>query len=154
MSNEPIRSIINRTKIIATIGPASSSQETLEAMMSNGCSVFRINFSHGDYDAHAESIANIRAVAKKWNVHVAILGDLQGPKIRIGAIKGDSFDITPGQELILDSSLSDEQGSPAGVSYQCDTLASSCQPGRMLMLDDGRVQLEVVSISGEGRRNS
>lgn len=138
----------NRTKIIATVGPASSEQSTLEDMIRNGCSVFRVNFSHGSHEAHAQSIKTIRAAATVCRKHVAILGDLQGPKIRIGAIVNDSFNIEPGQELILDSSIDDEGGTPEGVSYVCDTLAQSCTPGRQLMLDDGRVQLEVISVDG------
>ena len=140
---------LNRTKIVATVGPASSSQTVLEDMISNGCSVFRINFSHGSHESHGESIANIRQAAERLNQNVAILGDLQGPKIRIGAIKGNSFPLEVGQELLLDSTIPDEDGSPDGVSYVCETLAQSCSPGRVLMLDDGRVQLEVTSVDGE-----
>ena len=138
----------NRTKIVATVGPASSSVEVLEALIANGCSVFRINFSHGSHESHGESIANIRAAAKQLGQNVAILGDLQGPKIRIGAIVGDKIDLKVGQALLLDSDIDDELGSADGVSYRCDTLAESCGPGRILMLDDGRVQLEVISVSG------
>lgn len=139
---------LNRTKIIATIGPSSSDVSVLEKLILNGCSVFRINFSHGSHESHGQSIANIRAAAAKLGQNVAILGDLQGPKIRIGAIQGDSFPLHEGQELLLDSDIPDDAGSPEGVSYVCNTLAESCGPGRVLMLDDGRVQLEVQSVSG------
>jgi len=139
---------LNRTKIIATIGPSSASLTVLEEMISNGCSVFRINFSHGSHESHGQSIKNIRAAADKLGQNVAILGDLQGPKIRIGAIVGDSFPLEVGQELLLDSDIPDSDGSPKGVSYLCETLAESCGPGRVLMLDDGRVQLEVLSVRG------
>jgi len=138
----------NRTKIIATIGPASSKRDVLEALIVNGCSVFRINFSHGSHESHAESIALIRQAASHLEQHVAILGDLQGPKIRIGAIVGDCIDIEVGQTVLLDSDIDDEMGGAEGISYRCDTLAESCEPGRLLMLDDGRVQLEVVAVSG------
>lgn len=138
----------NRTKIIATVGPASNSVEVLEQLIANGCSVFRVNFSHGSHESHAESIQSIRTAAKNLNQYVAILGDLQGPKIRIGGIVGDSFDLEVGQPLILDSDIEDDQGSADGVSYVCATLAQACQPGRLLMLDDGRVQLEVTSVTG------
>jgi len=139
---------LNRTKIIATIGPSSGSVDVLEELIANGCSVFRINFSHGSHESHGQSIENIRAAARKLGQNVAILGDLQGPKIRIGAIVGDSFKLTVGQELLLDSDIADDAGSLDGVSYLCETLAESCSPGRVLMLDDGRVQLEVMSVSG------
>ncbi len=139
---------LNRTKIVATVGPASGSVGVLEQMIINGCSVFRINFSHGTHESHGESIANIRQAAENLGQNVSILGDLQGPKIRIGAIKGDSIDLSVGQELLLDSDIADEDGSLEGVSYLCDTLAESCGPGRILMLDDGRVQLEVTAVNG------
>ncbi len=138
----------NRTKIIATVGPASNSVEILEQLIANGCSVFRVNFSHGSHESHAQSIKAIRTAAKNLNQYVAVLGDLQGPKIRIGAIVGDSFDLKVGQELILDSEIVDGQGSVDGVSYLCDTLAETCQAGSLLMVDDGRVQLEVTSVKG------
>jgi len=138
----------NRTKIVATVGPASSSVDVLEKMIANGCSVFRINFSHGSHESHGESISNVRLAAANLGQNVAILGDLQGPKIRIGAIVGEKIELSTGQELLLDSEIDDELGSIDGVSYRCDTLAESCGPGRILMLDDGRVQLEVISVKG------
>lgn len=139
---------LNRTKIIATVGPASGSIEVLEEMIANGCSVFRINFSHGSHESHGDSVANIRQAAENLGQNVAILGDLQGPKIRIGDFVDDKISLEVGQELLLDSDIADEDGSADGVSYLCATLAASCGPGRILMLDDGRVQLEVVSVSG------
>jgi pyruvate kinase len=138
----------NRTKIVATLGPASSNVDMLEQLIANGCSVFRINFSHGSLDSHAQAIASVRTAANNLKQSVCILGDLQGPKIRIGAIIGEKINLTVGQVLLLDSDIDDELGSSEGVSYRCATLAQSCGPGRVLMLDDGRVQLEVVSVEG------
>lgn len=140
--------LLNRTKIIATIGPASSSVDVLQEIIKAGCTIFRINFSHGEYNTHENSIKSIRQAAKSLGQHVAILGDLQGPKIRIGSIVSDRFDLEKGQELILDSDIGDQDGSIDGVSYHCDTLAQACSPGRELVLDDGKVQLEVVSVDG------
>lgn len=140
---------LNRTKIIATVGPASDSVEVLEQLIAAGCSVFRINFSHGSHEAHAKAISAIREAADNLQQSVAILGDLQGPKIRIGAIVGDSFELETGQKLLLDSNIDDAAGSPQGVSYLCATLAQSCSPGSVLMLDDGRVQLRVLEVDGE-----
>ncbi|MEO0368555.1 MAG: pyruvate kinase [Pseudomonadota bacterium] len=139
----------NRTKIVATIGPVSSSKDVVMDLIYSGCSVFRINFSHGDHESHLQSVNNIRSAAQELGQSVAILGDLQGPKIRIGSIVGDGFDLEIGQTLVLDSSIDDDKGGPDGVSYKCETLASSCSNGRVLMLDDGRVQLEVKEIQGE-----
>ena len=140
---------LNRTKIIATVGPASSGVDVLHDLMVAGCSIFRINFSHGHLDQHAQAIDNIRSVASSLGQYVAIFGDLQGPKIRIGAIVGDSFELKSGQQLLLDSAIADDAGSIDGVSYKCDTLAQSCEPGSVLMLDDGRVQLEVLEVNGD-----
>ena len=140
--------MLTAQRSLPTIGPASSSVEVLEQLISNGCSVFRINFSHGSLESHAQSIASVRAAATNLDQSVAILGDLQGPKIRIGAIIGEKIELKVGQELVLDSEIDDELGSAEGVSYRCATLAESCGPGRVLMLDDGRVQLEVVSVEG------
>lgn len=148
MKNNYKLNTLNRTKIVATVGPSSSKVDVLENMIANGCSVFRINFSHGSYESHAQSIQNIRSAAVNLGQYVAILGDLQGPKIRIGAIDGGKIDLEVGQTLLLDSDIDDEHGSVDGVSYRCATLADSCSPGRMLMLDDGRVQLEVISVKG------
>ena len=139
---------LNRTKIVATVGPASGSIDVLTKMILNGCSVFRINFSHGSHQEHQESVKMIRQAAKKLGQNVAILGDLQGPKIRIGGIKGETIKLALGQVLLLDSEIADDGGSADGVSYVCDTLAASCDVGRILMLDDGRVELEVISVSG------
>ena len=139
---------INRTKIIATVGPASAKINIITNMILSGCSVFRINFSHGSHEEHQKSVNVIRQAAKNLEKNVAILGDLQGPKIRIGAIKGGAINLEIGQALLLDSSIEDENGSVDGVSYICDTLAESCAIGRVLMLDDGRVELEVISVSG------
>ena len=138
----------NRTKIVATVGPASSDLAVLEDLMVNGCSIFRVNFSHGTHQSHANSIQNIRQAANNLQLSVAILGDLQGPKIRIGAIVGEKMELAVGQELVLDSEIEDEMGGPEGVSYRCATLAESCTKGRVLMLDDGRVQLVVTAVEG------
>ncbi len=140
---------LNRTKIVATVGPASSDTGVLKQLICSGCSVFRINFSHGDLSQHEASINSIRQAAQELDQNVAILGDLQGPKIRIGAIVGETFALESEQQLLLDSSIADDAGSLDGVSYKCATLAASCEPGRVLMLDDGRVQLEVLQVDGE-----
>lgn len=148
MKNSDMVNNKNRTKIVATVGPASSSPAVLKDLIRNGCGVFRINFSHGSQESHAASIIAIREAAKSLLQSVAILGDLQGPKIRIGEIIGDSFDLEIGQKLVLDSAIDEHSGTPAGVSYKCATLAECCSPGRILMLDDGRVQLKVISVAG------
>ena len=90
-----------RTKIVATVGPASETRQTLEALARAGCDVFRINFSHGDEADHEQSLANIRAVEADVERPLAVLADLCGPKIRVGAIRGGSVLLAEGQEIVI-----------------------------------------------------
>ena len=89
-----------RTKIVATLGPATNSEETLKHMMLEGVDVFRVNFSHADYDTVKNSIATIRRLSEELDLHVAILGDLQGPKLRVGVMKEEVV-LQPGDELLF-----------------------------------------------------
>lgn len=91
----------NRTKIVATMGPATDDIVVLEEMINNGLDICRINFSHGDYSAVENTINNIRALNKKLNRHVGILGDLQGPKLRIGLIKDKVVQLENGKDIII-----------------------------------------------------
>ena len=88
-----------KTKILATIGPASSSKEALLDLVKAGVNVFRLNFSHGAHSQHQEVIDNILEINEKYNVHVGILADLQGPKLRIGKIENNALEINPGDIL-------------------------------------------------------
>src|ERR1700748_731305 len=87
----------NRTKIVATMGPATADIAVLEQMFNEGLDICRINFSHGDYDAVLNSVNNIRELNKKLNRHVGILADLQGPKLRIGLVKNNSAELVNGE---------------------------------------------------------
>jgi len=91
--------ISKRTKIVATIGPASRDEETLRQIIRSGMNVARINFSHGDHETHGETIARIRRIAEEENAVVAILCDMQGPKIRIGKVANEPLMIEPGQKI-------------------------------------------------------
>src|SRR4030067_372658 len=92
---------MSRTKIVCTIGPASDSVETLRAMIRAGMNVARINFSHGDRAAHLKRIAAVREAAQAEGAIIALLGDLQGPKLRVGAIEGGSLTLRAGDEIVL-----------------------------------------------------
>src|ERR1700756_3871418 len=92
---------MRRTKIVATIGPASREPETLKRMVEAGLDVARLNFSHGDRDLHAENAARVRAAAEAVGRPVAILQDLPGPKLRIGSLKDDLAELKPGERLVL-----------------------------------------------------
>ena len=91
----------NKTKIVATMGPATADINVLEQMIREGLDICRINFSHGDYSAVQLTVDNIRALNKKLNRHVGILGDLQGPKLRIGKVKDNAAELIPGAEIIF-----------------------------------------------------
>ena len=92
---------MKKTKIVATLGPASSPKETLREMFLNGLNVCRINFSHGSYEEHAAVIQTIRELNEETGLNVAILGDLQGPKIRTGVMNNDSVELIDGSEVII-----------------------------------------------------
>lgn len=130
-----------RTKIVATIGPATESPEMIRELILAGATTFRLNFSHGDHSEHAQRAATIRQVAHQLGVHVGILQDLQGPKIRLGRFnagpitlaKGDSFALTA-RDVACDQHI-------ATVTY--DKLASEVPPGSRILMDDGKVEMEV-----------
>lgn len=135
------------TKIVATLGPSSSDTETIQELIRHGASVFRLNFSHGSAEQHSKTAATIREAASTLNQHVAILGDLQGPKIRISNFKDGPVDLVVGDSFVLDSELAADAGDQqqVGITYK---LEQDCQPGQTLLLDDGRVVLEIEEISG------
>ncbi|MFQ5635057.1 MAG: pyruvate kinase, partial [Gammaproteobacteria bacterium] len=110
---------MRRTKIIATFGPAIEDPDSLEQLIEAGADVVRLNFSHGDWEAHERHIHMIRDVSSRLGRHVAILGDLQGPKIRINRFRGGSVSLLEGQSFALDSSADPDAGdeSVVGVAY-------------------------------------
>ena len=93
----------NRTKVIATIGPSSSGYDTLKEMIKNGVDVVRLNFSHGDYKDHKETILNIRKISDELGLPVSILQDLQGPKIRVGKLNKDEIELSDGHKFYITS---------------------------------------------------
>lgn len=131
----------NNTKIVATIGPACSSKEMLRKLIKEGVNVCRLNFSHADHDTHLKTIQNIKEVNRELQVHTAILSDLQGPKIRVGEVKEGTV-LENGKELIItpQPSLSDEH--KLYISY--DQFAADVQVGERIMINDGKIQLEVI----------
>lgn len=133
---------MKKTKIIATIGPASSSPSMIEDFIKSGVNVFRLNFSHGNHSDHLEYIKTIKTARKKLNKHVAILADLQGPKIRIGNFEGE---LKPGQKIILNCGVS----RPAEVPVQYKNLFRDVKKDDVILLDDGKIELKVLSIEGK-----
>lgn len=137
-----------RTKIVATLGPASTSPEMIEKLILAGANVFRLNFSHGQPEDHINRADVVRAMAKKNNRHVAILGDLQGPKIRIARFKNTKVELEEGATFILDVGFDKNNGDETRVGIDYPQLAEDSEPGNVLLLDDGRVVLEVLEVKG------
>ncbi|MFT4524659.1 MAG: pyruvate kinase [Granulosicoccus sp.] len=138
--------MINKTKIIATIGPKSSSKEMLKSMMENGMNIARINFSHGEHSQHLEVIKTIRELNKETNRHVGILADLQGPKIRLGDMKDGDFLINDGDEFEITTEDCNGDKSCAHITYP--TFPQDVSAGDKILINDGKLVLEAVSSNG------
>ncbi|MGZ5798925.1 MAG: pyruvate kinase [Caldimonas sp.] len=136
------------TKIVATLGPASSSAEVLERMIRAGVDVMRLNFSHGSAEDHVDRAALIREVAKKVGKEVAIMADLQGPKIRVGKIEGGKTILEPGGKLVLDAAYTG-LGTNARVGLDYKELPRDVRPGDTLLINDGLLRLVVDAVRGE-----
>ena len=136
----------HKTKIVATIGPASESPEMLARLLRAGLNVARLNFSHGDFGSHADRIVRIREAERASGCRVAIMADLPGPKMRIGTIAPEPADLRAGEGLTL--TTRDVAGTPACVSVSFERLPQVVKPGDRLYLNDGLVQLQVDLVSG------
>lgn len=139
--------MLRQTKIVATLGPASNSAVTLRAMLIAGVDVVRINFSHADASA-IKLIALVRQIAQELNKPLAVMADLQGPKIRIGRFKEKSILLVDGQLFTLDCHSSEKLGDIHQVSVAYPNLAAELNPDDYLLLNDGLIELKVNSISG------
>ncbi len=137
-----------RTKILATLGPATDSTEMLEKIISAGVNVVRMNFSHGTAQDHIQRAEKVRAVAKKLNTYVGILGDLQGPKIRVSKFAQGPIELSLGDKFTLDAAQDTDSGNQTSVGIDYKALPQDVQAKDVLLLDDGRVQLIVDSIDG------
>ena len=135
---------MRRTKIVATIGPATESKEVLRQLIEAGATTFRLNFSHGDHEDHAERIRTIREVAQEMGVHIGILQDLQGPKIRLGRFEAGPISLATGDAFTLTSRQVNCNQSIATVTY--DKLAEEVHSGCRILLDDGRVEMVVERV--------
>lgn len=137
-----------RTKIVATLGPASSDLKTIKALIEAGANVFRLNFSHGVADDHRQRAATIHQAASELDAKVAILADLQGPKIRIACFEQGKVVLTEGAKFTLDGDLDLNAGTNTAVGITYKNLPNDVIPGDKLLLDDGRVVFAVESIDG------
>jgi len=135
--------LLKKTKIVATLGPASESKEIIKKMMLAGTNVFRINFSHADHSDVAERIRIIREVSQELNLHISILGDLQGPKLRVGVIDEGAV-VNPG-DLVEFNTAKSFKGNAKSAYMTYKNFPMDVNPGERILLDDGKLIFEVVS---------
>jgi pyruvate kinase len=138
--------VLRRTKIVATIGPASESDDVIAKLISAGVNVFRLNFSHGTAEQHIAAARRIRKQASIAGIYVGIMADLQGPKIRIGSFRNDFVELSIGDRFRLDLNLEDGEGDFHSVGLEYKELCSSVVRGDILLLDDGRIRLRVDDV--------
>src|SRR5579883_910840 len=136
-----------RTKIICTLGPAAQTREQIGALITAGMNIARINFSHGTQEEHAQTIQNVRAAARDAHKTIAILQDLQGPKIRVGKLSGGQVELVPGRDLII--TTEDITGTSEKISTTYEHFARDVKAGQTILLDDGLMKLRVESIKGK-----
>jgi pyruvate kinase len=140
--------MFRRTKIVTTLGPASDRDGNLEKIIAAGANVVRMNFSHGSAEDHIERANQVREIAKKLGVYVGILGDLQGPKIRVSTFKDGPIQLAVADKFILDAAMGPKEGHQDAVGLDYKDLVDDVVHGDTLLLDDGRVQLTVESVEG------
>ncbi|MCP4882064.1 MAG: pyruvate kinase, partial [Gammaproteobacteria bacterium] len=137
---------LRRTKIVATLGPATSSTDALRDIIKAGADVVRLNFSHGTAEDHQQRATNVLKAAEIEGRHVALLADLQGPKIRVAQFTNNKVQLKAGQEFILDPNMNREAGNEQAVGLDFPELGKDLNNGDILLLDDGRIVLEVMRI--------
>ncbi|CAQ84550.1 MULTISPECIES: pyruvate kinase [Photorhabdus] len=137
---------LRRTKIVTTLGPATDRDNNLEKIITAGANVVRLNFSHGTAEDHIQRANKVREIAARLGRHVAILGDLQGPKIRVSTFKEGKIFLNVGDKFLLDANLGKGEGNKEKVGIDYKGLPADVVPGDILLLDDGRVQLKVLEV--------
>ncbi|MFZ4100945.1 MAG: pyruvate kinase [Sphingobacterium thalpophilum] len=142
-----MKTVHNRTKIVATLGPASSKKEVLLNMIKAGVDVCRLNFSHGKTEDHQEVIDIIRDINKKYKTNVGILADLQGPKIRIGLVKDGGINLVSGHKIEITTRELIGDDKQIYITYQ--SFPSDVRSGEIILLDDGKIQMRVLSTNNK-----
>jgi pyruvate kinase len=138
-----------RTKIVATLGPATDRDDNLEKIIKAGANVVRLNFSHGVAQDHKDRAAKVREIASKLDTHIAILADLQGPKIRVSTFKEGKVNLEVGAKFILDAEMEKGEGDINGVGIDYKELPQDVSSGDLLLLNDGLIQLTVDEVVGK-----
>lgn len=137
---------MKRTKIVATMGPASNQPEVLRELIAEGLNVARLNFSHGDHSVHGQTLQTIRSLNEELGTHVSTLADLQGPKLRVGDIEGGVMNLVDGEMLFIRTGR--EVGKDGVVCTNYMQFAKDVQPGEPVLLDDGKLELKVLETNG------
>lgn len=144
MNTLPIK---KRTKIVATIGPASNSKEIIVKLAEAGANVLRLNFSHGSHEDHLHVVNTVREVNQEYGYNLAMLQDLQGPKIRVGNVKNNGVEVVEGQELVISSNKL--EGTSEKVSTGYKEIVNDVKPGDTILIDDGKIELKALSVGKE-----
>src|SRR5690606_14171706 len=139
--------INKKTKIVATIGPATESKKMLKQIIEAGVNVCRINFSHGSHEDHYQVIQRVAQINKENGYHTAILADLQGPKIRIGEVENGAVDITAGEKIIFTTDEIIGNASKVHINYA--DFPKDVQKGERILIDDGKLALKIISTNGK-----
>ena len=137
---------LKRTKIVATLGPASSSVEVIKEMYEKGLNVCRLNFSHGDHSIHEENIKHVKQVNEELGSNIAVLADLQGPKLRVGEMKGGGCEIISGEKIIFTNE--ECLGTSEKVFMTYKNFANDVKSGELILIDDGKLAVRVESTNG------
>ena len=140
--------MIKRTKIVATLGPATDDTRTLEKLLNAGLDVARLNYSHGNQDEQSKRIQDIRRQARRLGKEITVIADLQGPKIRICQFKDSSVTLKENAHFVIDTKLGVRKGTAASVGVTYKNLAAEVASKDILVLDDGRIVLKVLKVSG------
>lgn len=140
--------MLRRTKIVTTLGPATNNEQALTELFTAGANVVRMNFSHGSASDHINRAKMVREVAARLKLNIAILGDLQGPKIRIARFSEGSIKLKQGDVFVLDANLDSEAGDQSQVGIDYKELPDDCRVGDVLLIDDGRVEMLINAIDG------
>jgi len=137
-------------KIVCTLGPSSNTREAIQSLINAGMNVARLNFSHGTHDAHGHLIDLIREISEESGLSITILQDLQGPKLRIGKLEGDTLELKAGDEVVLSSSETFEaEDGEKFIPFEVPDLHKALKPGNHILLDDGNLEMEVQLVNGE-----
>jgi pyruvate kinase len=142
-----MKQVQSRTKIVATMGPASSQKEMLISMIEAGLNVCRLNFSHGSQEVHQKTIDTIREINAAYKTNVGILADLQGPKIRIGMVQEGGIQLVNGAQITI--TTTEQIGDNEKIYITYDTFPNDVRQGEIILLDDGKLQLRVLSTNNK-----